>query len=60
MPTNEKEITVNLLRERQHLDRIERVARKEGATVDSILEAIEQEKSDINEMLYQNPGLQKE
>ncbi len=60
MPTNEKEITVNLLRERQHLDRIERVARKEGATVDSILEAIEQEKSDINEMLYQNPGLQME
>lgn len=57
MPTNEKEININLLRERQHVERIERAALKEGATVESILEAIEQEKKDIDAMLYQNPSL---
>ena len=46
MPNNEKEINVNLIRERQHVERIERVARKEGATIESILEAIEQEKAE--------------
>ena len=57
MPYDEKEINVNLIRERQHVERIERVARKEGATVESILEAIEQEKADIDTMLYQKPPL---
>ena len=47
MPANEKEITVNLLREKHHVDRIERAARREGATVESILEAIEQEQEEI-------------
>ncbi|MBO6111644.1 MAG: hypothetical protein J6P45_01180 [Lachnospiraceae bacterium] len=60
MPANEKEITVNLLREKHHVDRIERAARREGATVESILEAIEQEQEEIKEMLYQNPALPKE
>ena len=55
MPMNEKEINVNLMRERQHVERIERAARSEGATIESILAAIEQEKEDIDKMLYQNP-----
>ena len=57
MPTYEKEINVNLMRERQHVERIERAARKENATIESILEVIEQEKADIDAMLYQNPPL---
>ncbi len=38
----------------------ERVARREDATIESILEAIEQEKADINAMLYQAPPLTEE
>ena len=55
--TTEKELNVNLLRELHHLNRVERVARRENASVEDILEAIELEKSDIMEMLYQKPPL---
>ena len=55
MPTNEKEITVNLLREKQHLTRVRKVASKENATIQEVLEAIDDEISDIDMMLYQEP-----
>ncbi len=57
MPTNEKEININLMERLHLLKRIKKVATKEGATVQEIIEAIDDEAADINEMLYQNPPL---
>ncbi len=57
MPTTEKEINVNLLERLHPLRRVKKVAMREGATIQDVIEAIESEEEDINEMLYQNPPL---
>ena len=57
MLTSEKEINVNLLERLHPLKRIKKIALKEGATIQDVIEAIEEEEADINEMLYQNPPL---
>ena len=59
MPTNEKELNANLLRERQHLTRVKKIAMKENATVADIIEAIDDEIADIDDILYQEPPLAK-
>lgn len=53
----EKELNVNLLRELHHVLRIKRVAEKDGATMEEVLEAICHEEEEIKEMLYQSPPL---
>ncbi len=57
MLSNEKELNVNLFERLHLLKRIKKVAIKEGATIEEVIEAIESEEADINEMLYQNPPL---
>ena len=57
MPTNEKEINVNLMERLHPLKRVKRVAQQEGATLQDVIAAIEREEADINEMLYQKPAL---
>ena len=57
MPINEKELNANLLRERQHLTRVKKIAMKENATVADIIEAIDDEIADIDDILYQKPPL---
>lgn len=59
MPS-EKELNINLLREKHRIEHIKRAALKEGATIQDILDAIEVEEAEINEMLYQNPALTSE
>ncbi len=60
MPINEKELNANLLRERQHLTRVRKVAVREDATVEDILAAIDEEIADIDVILYQEPPMVKE
>ena len=55
MPANEKELNCNLFDQLSILERIERVAKKEGAK--EVLSEIEFEKQQINRKLYQKPPL---
>ncbi|MBQ7564001.1 MAG: hypothetical protein IJT16_08430 [Lachnospiraceae bacterium] len=59
MPT-EKELNINLLREKHRVERIKRAALREGATIQDVLNAIAEEEAELNEMLYQNPALTSE
>ena len=52
----EKEINVNLMREKHHVERIAKVVKREGSTKEDILEAINDELKQIDEMLYQSPA----
>ncbi len=55
MPTNEKEININLFDKLEMLERIEAIA-KEG-NMDEVLKQLEREKKWIERKLYQNPSL---
>ena len=57
MPICEKELNVHLFERLHLLKRIKKVAIKENATIQEILDVIEDEENDIKEMLYQKPPL---
>ena len=57
MPMTEKELNVNLLREKHHVMRIKKVAMRPGATIEDVISACEDEEQEINDMLYQTPPL---
>ena len=54
---SEKELNVNLMERLHIVQRIRKVAAKEGATIEEVLEALDTEEMYIAEMLYQQPPL---
>ena len=57
MATSEKELNINLMERLHVLQRIKKVAQKDGATIEDLIAAIDEEESYIKEMLYQKPPL---
>lgn len=53
----EKELNISLLREKHPLQRVRKIAAKQDATIEDIINAIDDEIAYIDEMLYQKPPL---
>ena len=55
MPTNEKELNVNLFDQLEIVDRIRREAKRGG--IDAVMEQLDIEQAAIERKLYQKPPL---
>ena len=58
MPTNEKELNVNLFEKLEIVERIRREANRGG--IDAVMEQLDIEQAAIERKLYQKPPLVKE